>query len=240
MRLSKQLAYDIRSILTDWLLYFALVMSIIPAFGILYSIVNLNGPFDTIQVTYFYAFFGGVLSVIVTIRPFVKDLQNNTIVLFMNQTRNRYKYYTSKLIAAGIVGLIFGLIGMGVLGFAASYADLEFSDSLYYQMVIHYILFTLFYGSVFLALSTFIKSPIGLIVTALLSILLLPSLLQVPLYVDNTPEFILTFVTDYLPFNFAPDVLGSQDFSNGQYISTILAIVIFIMIGYFKIGRTDY
>jgi ABC-2 type transport system permease protein len=240
MIFTKQLAYDVRGILTDWMLYFALIMSIIPAFGILYSIVNLKGPFDTIQVTYFYTSFGAVLSIIVTIRPFVKDLQNNTIVLFMNRLGNRYKYYTSKLVASVVVGLIFGLVGMAVLSFASYYADLNIPTELYYQMVIHYMLFTLFYGSLFLTLSTFIKSPIGLIVTALLSILLLPSLLQVPLYIDGTPEFILTFVTDYLPLNFAPDVLGSHNFITAHYVSFIVFTVVFAGIGYFKIGRTDY
>lgn len=236
----RQLAYDIKGILTDWLLYFALIMSIFPAMGIIYSITHLSGPFTMIQVTYFYAFFGSVLSVIVAIRPFVKDLQNNTIILFMNKTNNRYKYYTSKIISSAIVGLIFGAVGVLVVIFGVYYADLETDASLYYKVILHYILFTLFYGSVFLAMSTFIKSPIGLIVSAILFIMLLPSLLEVPLHIENTPEIIQTFITDYLPFSFSPEVLGSQSFSTGQYVSMIVCIVIFTMIGFMKVGRTDY
>lgn len=221
------------------MLYFGLIMSILPAVGIIYSI-NQWGDFDTMQVTSFYTFFGSVIAVITAIRPFVKDLQNNTIVLFMNQTSNRYKYYASKIVSSAFVGLIFGLAGTFVIALGAGYADIVFDQALYYQMVIHYILFTLFYGSVFLALSTFIKNPVGLIVMAILSIFLLPSLLQVPFYIEQTPEFINTFIMEYLPFNFAPDVIGSHDFSTEQYVSTVCFIIAFIVIGIIKMKYTDY
>ena len=240
MIFTRQLAYDIKGILTDWVLYFALVLSVLPAYGILYSIVNFQGPFNVTQVTYFYAFFGSVLSIIVAIRPFVKDLQNNTIVLFMNKRSNRYKYYVSKLTAGAVTGLIFGVFCTFVLMFASGYADLEIQTALYFEVIVHYILFTLFYTSVFLAMSTFIKGPIALIVSAILSIMLLPTLLQVPVYIEQTPEAVITFINDYLPFSFAPDVIGLQDFTSGQYVSTIGFIVLFILLGVFKAGRTDY
>lgn len=240
MIFKRQLGYDIKGVLTDWVLYLGLIMSILPAIGIIYSIKEWGGPFDMVQVTYFYTFFGSVLSVITAIRPFVKDLQNNTIVLFMNQTSNRFKYYASKTVSSAFVGFLFGIVGTGVIYFGASYADISMETELYYLIIIHYILFTLFYGSVFLAFSTFVKSPIGLIVTAILSILLLPTLLEVPLYIDNVPEFVITFITDYLPLNFAPEVIGSHDFSTGQYISIVVWIFLLIVLGMMKMKRTDY
>jgi hypothetical protein len=138
MRISKLVFYDFKNIMTSWITYFSIALCILPAFGIAYSVANLNGPFEVIQLTYFFAFFGTLLVVINAMLPFTKDISHNTITLMMNTKSNRVKYYIAKVITIGIAGLIFGIAGNLSTYFLAAYAGLEMPGELMWQIILHF------------------------------------------------------------------------------------------------------
>lgn len=240
MRISKLVTYDLKNILTSWLTYFSLFLCILPAFGIAYSIANLEGPFGVVQLTYFYAFFGTLLVVISAMLPFTKDISQNTIVLFMNEKSNRIKYYLAKTITIALVGLLFGIVGALSTYFLAEYASLEVSGELLGLIVLHFVLYTLFYGTLFLTISVFYNNVLALFIVALISIMLLPGLLEGLMMWDGLPNAIGTFITEYFPPYFLSEVVGSHEWTAGHYISTSIGIIVIIIIGLLKVRNRDY
>lgn len=240
MRISKIVSYDLKNIMTSWLTYFSIVLCVLPAFGIAYSVANFKGPFEVIQLTYFFAFFGSLLVVIIAMLSFTKDLSQNTITLLMNEKSSRMKYYISKVITIGVTGLIFGIAGTLSTYFLAEYARLEMSNELFWQITVHYILYALFYGTLFLTISTFYTNVLALFIIAILSIVLLPTLLDGLLMWSGLPESIGTFIADWLPLYFISETIGSHNWITEHYISTIIAIVLFIVIGLMRIRTKDY
>lgn len=240
MRISKLVAYDFKNLMTSWLTYFSFILCILPAYAIAYSIANLGGPFEVIQLTYFYAFFGNLLVVIIAMLPFTRDISQNTIVLLMNEKSNRTKYYLAKTITIIIVGLIFGIVGALSTFFLAGYADLEVTNKLLALIVLHFVLYTLFYGTLFLTLSVFYNNVLSLFIIALLSIMLLSTLLGGLLMWEGLPEFARTFISEYLPLYFLPEVVGSHNWLSEHYISTSIGIIIFVAIGLIKVRHKDY
>ncbi len=240
MKISKLVFYDFKNIMTSWITYFSIALCILPAFGIAYSVANLNGPFEVIQLTYFFAFFGTLLVVINAMLPFTKDISHNTITLMMNTKSNRVKYYIAKVITIGIAGLIFGIAGNLSTYFLAAYAGLEMPGELMWQIILHFILYTLFYGTLFLTISTFYNNVLALFIVALLSIMLLPSLLDGILMWDGLSEWVNTFIREYLPLYFLPEVTGSHNWLSAHYVSSAAGIILIAVIGLIKIQKRDY
>lgn len=240
MRISKLVSYDIKNILTNWLTYFSIVLCFLPAFAIAYSVANLKAPFDVIQLTYFFAFFGTLLVVINVMLPFTKDISQNTITLMMNEKSNRLKYYLAKVISILIIGLIFGIAATASTYFLSSYADLDMANELFWKIPFHYVLYALFYGTLFLAISTFYNNVLALFIIAMLSIMLLPTLFDGLLLWNKLPEAAVTFISEYLPLYFISDVIGSHDWVTGHYVSTIVCIFLINIIGLIRIQARDY
>lgn len=241
MRISKLVSYDLKNIMTSWLTYFSIVLCVLPAFGIAYSVANFKGPsFEVIQLTYFFAFFGSLLVVIIAMLSFTKDLSQNTITLMMNEKSTRIQYYIAKVITIAIIGLIFGIAGTLSTYLLAEYAGLEMASELFWQITVHYILYALFYGTLFLTISTFYTNVLALFIVAVLSIMMLPTLFDGLLLWNDLPEWMGTFITDWLPLYFISETIGSHNWIAEHYISTIIAIVLFIVIGIMRIRTKDY
>ncbi|MGO1922480.1 MAG: hypothetical protein ACTH14_01485 [Jeotgalicoccus sp.] len=241
MRISKLVSYDLKNIMTSWLTYFSIVLCVLPAFGIAYSVANFKGPsFEVIQLTYFFAFFGSLLVVIIAMLSFTKDLSQNTITLMMNEKSKRIQYYIAKVITIAIIGLIFGIAGTLSTYLLAEYAGLEMASELFWQITVHYILYALFYGTLFLTISTFYTNVLALFIVAVLSIMMLPTLFDGLLLWNDLPEWMGTFITDWLPLYFISETIGSHNWIAEHYISTIIAIVLFIVIGIMRIRTKDY
>lgn len=240
MRISKIVSYDLKIIMTSWVTYFSLLLCILPSFGIAYSIANLKGPFEVIHIIYFFGFFGTLLVVINAMLTFTKDISQNTIILFMNEKSNRIKYFVSKILIILIVGLLFGFVGSVSIYLLAQYANLEVSLELLGEVIIHYILYTLFYGVLFLTTSVFYKNIVTLFIIALITIMLAPTLLDGLLMWDGLSELTSTIILEYLPLYFLPEVVGSQNWSNENYISTIIVIIVIAALGLIKIRKQDY
>lgn len=240
MRISKLVTYDLKNILTSWLTYFSLFLCIMPAVAIAYSIVNLKGPFEVTHITSFFAFFGTLLVVINAMLPFTKDISQNTIVIFMNEKSNRVTYYLAKSITIALVGLLFGVVGALSTYILASYASLEVSSKLLALIVLHFILYALFYGTLFLTISLFYNNVLALFIVGMLSIMLLPGLLEGLMMWDGLPNSIGTFITEYFPLYFISEVIGSHEWTVGHYVSTVVSIILFIAVGLVKVRKRDY
>lgn len=240
MRISKLVSYDLKNIMTSWLTYFSIALCVLPAFGIAYSVANFKGPFEVIQLTYFFAFFGSLLVVIIAMLSYTKDLSQNTITLMMNEKSSRIKYYIAKVITIGIIGLIFGIAGTLSTYFLAEYAGLEMAGELFWQIPLHYVLYALFYGTLFLTISTFFTNVLALLIVAVLSIMMLPTLFDGLLLWNDLPEWAGTFITDWFPLYFISETIGSHNWITEHYISTIVAIILIIVIGLIRIQKKDY
>lgn len=137
-------------------------------------------------------------------------------------------------------GLIFGIAGNLSTYFLAAYAGLEMPGELMWQIILHFILYTLFYGTLFLTISTFYNNVLALFIVALLSIMLLPSLLDGILMWDGLSEWVNTFIREYLPLYFLPEVTGSHNWLSAHYVSSAAGIILIAVIGLIKIQKRDY
>lgn len=240
MKISKIVMYDMMAAFRSWFTYFSLILCILPAFGIAYSIKNFEAPFDTTHLIAFFAFFGSLLVVINAMLPFTKDLSQNTIILMMNQSANRMKYFLAKMISIGCVGLLFGLVSLASTYILANYVSLEFDAEFFWKIPLTYVIYTLFFGGLFLLISIYFSNVAALFIIALISIVLLPSLLNGLMYWDKIPDSVVNFVEDSLPLYYLPDLISNLEWQSSFYISSLVAIALFTLLGMLLIRRKDY
>ncbi|MCK1976880.1 ABC transporter permease subunit [Jeotgalicoccus huakuii] len=240
MKISKIVTYDLLTALRSWFTYFSLILCILPAGAIAYSVANFEAPFDTTQLIAFFAFFGSLLVVINAMLAFTKDLSQNTIILMMNQSGNRMKYFLSKIISIGCIGLLFGLVCLASTYALSTYAGLDFDAALYWKIPVTYVIYTLFYGGLFLLISIYFTNFAALFIISLISIVLLPSLFNGLLFWDKIPDSVVNFLEDSLPLYYLPDLLNTLEWQTSFYISSIVAILLFTVLGMLLIRRKDY
>lgn len=240
MGIGQIIKYDILNIFKSPLFYFLILLSIFPSIAISYSIKELKGPFDLQHITSFYALFGSISAYIFTIGVFTKDLTNETISFFMNNKSSRQSYILAKMISIFWVGLIFGLVGIiTVHSCHVIYLGNEIPYNTYFEMLLNYILFSLFFGLLFLLVSLFYRNIISYYIVGLLFITFIPGIISSILFWEETPELVVTIV-DHIPLYTLPAFLGGNALEVSHYISVICSIVILIILNTVLVKKRDY
>ncbi|WP_071460862.1 P-loop NTPase family protein [Bacillus massilinigeriensis] len=236
---SKLFWLDVRGLHSKFYLYVALIGSIFPAFGIAYSIKNLDGPFTILHVTSFYALFGSILCVSFGMNLFTKDMGSGVNTLIFNSQTNRKKYVLSKFTGFLYIGLVFGITcSLMTLGMAY-YLNSTVELSLYLKSILNYILFSVLYATFFLFISLFYRKVTVLFVIAVLSISFLPNLVSTLLEGNILPASVEKIV-EKVPFYFFPILIGSHNLSGMEYLIVALSIVVVLLCSLFAISKQDY
>ncbi|RWZ58680.1 hypothetical protein EQV77_06860 [Halobacillus fulvus] len=239
MIISRVVLFDMKRIFSNWFLYFSLILSFVPAFGIAYSIKNLGGPFTLAHVTSFYALFGTILSVVVAMRLYTADLSNETITLVMNDKVTRVKYLISKFLGFSLVGLVFGLFCAGTVFFIKEYLSLSPDGMLYVKTIVNYVLFTTLYTILFFFASIYYRSVAALFVIAVLSISFLPNLISTIMDSGSLPASVSAAI-EYLPFYYFPILIGSHNLAGIEYLMVAAFLIVLFAGSLFSIRRQDY
>ncbi|MUV37562.1 hypothetical protein JNUCC1_01368 [Lentibacillus sp. JNUCC-1] len=238
MKVSKLVAFDVKRIISSWLLYLALGLSFLAAFGIAYSIKHLSGPFTMSHITSFYAMFGSIFSAVIGMRLFSVDLSSETISLLLNTKTNRVKYGLSKMIGFGIVGLIFGIACAVTVYITKIYTGVDVEQMLYWKSILNYVLFTMFYAALFFTISLFYRKVTVLFVVAVLAVSFLPNLLDTLLQAD-LPAFLASSI-EHLPLYFFPIYIGSHNLELLQYGVVFGSIALLAVLSFTFIQKQDY
>lgn len=236
---SKLILLDIKKIHLNWFIYFSIILSVIPAYGIAYAIKNLHGPFSIYHITSFYSLFGTILCVIISMRLFTDDLYNEVHTLLYSNKDNRKKYLISKVIGSIYIGILFGITCVFVIFTSVEYLNINVNNSIYIKSIINYVMFSSFYSILFFFISTFYRKVTFLFVIAILSISFLPNLISTILD-SNLFSDKINNVIENLPFYFLPLMIGSHNFSNTQYILTLLSILLVFYLAIKSLLRQDY
>lgn len=239
MKISRMVSFDMKQVFRHWFFYTALILSFLPAFGIAYSIKNLGGPFTIDHVTSFYALFGTILSVVMAMMLYTKDLTNETMTLMVNQKQNRARYLAAKVISSGLVGLSFGVFCALTVFFAQSYIGADVEALLYVKTIVNYTLFTILYMVLFFFISIFYQSVAALFVIAVLAISFLPNLMATALGNMSLPGVVET-VIEHLPIYYLPHLIGPHNIDGIQYGIAAAFILVFYFGSYTSIRRQDY
>lgn len=230
---------DIKKIHSSWFTYFSLLLSIFPAYGMVYAIKNLHGPFTILHVTSFYSLFGSIFCVILSMRLFTDDIYHEVFSLIFDKVAHRKRYLVGKLLGSIYVGILFGLICMFVIFTSVEYLRIHVDNHIYLKSFLNYILFSAFYSLLFFFISIFYRKVTVLFVIAVLSVSFLPNLIASILESGIFSKGVIHFVHD-VPFYFLPIRIGSHNFSNVDYIIVLFSIVLLFFLSIKAIIRQDY
>ncbi len=207
--------------------------------GIVYSIYELDGPFQPENVSGLY---GGVATVALGIfcaKVVIADLHYGTIYLLFTSARDRIKFLVSRVLVISTMSLLFGFGCAALLfvnhqlnGQAFSVADVGMS-------VLHYVLFGVFFTLLFQVVSMYYQKVMQLLILSLVTILVLPGLLGIVFQVEAVPEFVKDLVA-YAPVYSLPNQLPFLALDGVEMgVIAVVSLLLFVF-AYDRLPKIDY
>ncbi len=207
--------------------------------GIVYSIYELDGPFQPENVSGLY---GGVATVALGVfcaKVVIADLHYGTIYLLFTSARDRIKFLVSRVLVISTMSLLFG-IGCAALLFVNHQLNGQaFSAGDVGKAVLQYVLFGVFFTLLFQVISLYYQKAMQLLALSLVTILVLPGLLGIVFQVEAIPEFVKDLVA-YAPIYSLPNQLPFLALDGVEIGVTAFVSLLLFVFAYERLPKIDY
>ena len=188
--------------------------------------------------TWLFAFWG----VMIITAFLVRDFSQGTSQLYLNNLKNRVKYFVSQMISIFISSLIIFLV---LYVFVLIMQNIGDGKAVENEMLLKalgiYILLFLFYGLFLFLITLLVKSSSLVFSIGVFLILIIPIATNlVPLIPEYGDEVKKTI--KYIPFNFLIDNvwLGSLKLNNWQIFISIASTILLAIVDFLTISKRDY
>ncbi|MES6494301.1 hypothetical protein U6K29_12280, partial [Cutibacterium acnes] len=188
--------------------------------------------------TWLFAFWG----VMIITAFLVRDFSQGTSQLYLNNLKNRVKYFVSQMISIFISSLIIFLV---LYVFVLIMQNIGDGKAVENEMLVKalgiYILLFLFYGLFLFLIILLVKSSSLVFSIGVFLILIIPIATNlVPLIPEYGDEVKKTI--KYIPFNFLIDNvwLGSLKLNNWQIFISIASTILLAIVDFLTISKRDY
>ncbi|HEE9175390.1 TPA: hypothetical protein R8D17_002811 [Staphylococcus aureus] len=239
MNLKNYLKLEILRELKNIYVYLSIILAFISGSGIIYSIHSLNGPFDETNVSGLYATISIIAMSLFCVKIFSIDFHYQVSQLILTSKINRIKFIITKILIAIFISLIFSIGCMLLLktnsilnGF-----DFDFMDII--NVIIHNLLFMLFYSAIVLLLSLIINKIATLFIVNFILVMVLPSILQKLTAIPKTPEF-LKMLIEESPFLTLPIHLPDLSLSENNIIVISISVILLFSFIFVLIPKKDF
>ncbi|RAZ67285.1 hypothetical protein [Planococcus maitriensis] len=233
--LSLELGKTFKSIFT----YLSLIVAMIFGSGIIVSITLYSGPFDNGNLIGVYATLSLLFLVVISMKNILVDLHYKTHYFYFTSARRRIDYFLARLIINGTMGILFALGGVGLLAINWSLNGLAFGAVDAALLIGEYLLFAVFFTSVFFLITLFYQNVMNLAIVFLVLYLIVPSMFGAMMQIPNLPGWVYKTL-ELIPFYSVPMYVPTVDMSLMQgliSVGFVLAVCLFIV---FKFPKVDY
>jgi ABC-2 type transport system permease protein len=207
--------------------------------GIVYSIYELDGPFQPENVSGLY---GGVATVALGVfcaKVVIADLHYGTIYLLFTSARDRIKFLVSRVLVISTMSLLFGFGCAALLFVNHQLNGQAFSASDVGTSVLHYVLFGVFFTLLFQVISMYYQKVMQLLILSLVTILVLPGLLGIVFQVEAIPDFVKDLVA-YAPVYSLPNQLPFLALDGVEMGVTAVVSLLLFVFAYERLPKIDY
>ncbi|WP_145432839.1 hypothetical protein [Staphylococcus haemolyticus] len=239
MNLKKYLQLEILREIKNTYLYLSIILSIISGSGIIYSIYSLNGPFDETHVSGLYATISVIAMSLFCVKTIAIDFHYQVSQLILTSKINRIKFIITKLTTTIFISLIFSIGCILLLETNSILNGFDFNFIDFVNVIIHHLLFMLFYSIVILLLSLFITKIATLFIINFILVMVLPSILQKLTAIPKIPEFIKILI-EKSPFLTLPIHLPDLTLSVSNIIVIVFSVISLILITFILIPKKDF
>ncbi len=207
--------------------------------GIVYSIYQMDGPFQPRNVSGLYAGIATVALGVYCAKVVIADMHYGTIYLLFTSARDRITFLVSRVLVISIVSFMFGLgcatllfVNHELNGQALSAGDVGMA-------VLHYVLFGVFFTLLFQVISMYYQKVMQLLILSLVTILVLPGLLSIVFQVDAIPDFVKDLVA-YAPIYSLPNQLPFLALDGMEMAVTAVVSLLLFVFAYERLPKIDY
>ncbi|MYL64430.1 hypothetical protein GLW07_13820 [Bacillus hwajinpoensis] len=207
--------------------------------GIVYSIYELDGPFQPENVSGLY---GGVATVALGVfcaKVVIADLHYGTIYLLFTSARDRIKFLVSRVLVITTMSLLFGFGCAALLYVNHQLNGQAFSAGDVGRAVLQYVLFGVFFTLLFQVISMYYQKAMQLLTLSLVTILVLPGLLGIVFQVEAIPEFVKDLVA-YAPIYSLPNQLPFLALDGVEMGVTAVVSLLLFGFAYERLPKIDY
>ncbi|WP_347551319.1 hypothetical protein ABFG93_05505 [Pseudalkalibacillus hwajinpoensis] len=207
--------------------------------GIVYSIYQLNGPFQPENVSGLYAGIATVALGVYCAKMVIVDLHYGTIYLLFTSARDRITFLVSRVIVITSVSLLFGLGCATLLFVNHKLNDQAFSLADVGMALLQYVLFGVFFTLLFQVISMYYQKVMNLLILSLVTILVLPGVLGIVFQVDAVPGFVKDLVA-YAPVYSLPNQLPFLALDGLEMSVTAMISLLLFAFAYYRLPKIDY
>ncbi|EKU45306.1 ABC transporter permease [Staphylococcus massiliensis] len=238
MNLKNYLKLEILREIKNIYLYLALGLSLVSGAGIIYSIHNLNGPFNDTHVSGLYASISVIAMSLFSVKVMCIDFHYNVSQLILTTKINRIKFLFTKFLVSLLIGLAFSLGCIILLKVNSVLNNFKFNLIDCINVICHYLLFMAFYSLLVLVLIFLTKNIATLYVIIFILNMIIPGILQKITTLSKVPDFIKTIVKES-PFLTLPENLPDLSLSSNNVVVIVISIIILFLISYIILPKKD-
>ncbi|MEJ7185352.1 hypothetical protein WL241_11480 [Staphylococcus epidermidis] len=220
-------------------IYLSIILSLISGGGIIYSIHSLNGPFDETNVSGLYATISVIAMSLFCVKIIAIDFHYQVSQLILTSKKNRLKFVTTKIIIVFFVSLFFSVGCILLLKINSILNGFNFNFTDIINVIIHHLLFMVFYSVITLLLSLFISKISTLFIINFILVMIVPSILQKLTAVPKIPKFLKTLIEES-PFLTLPMHLPDLTLSGNNIIVIVLSILLLFFTALILIPKKDF
>ncbi len=239
MNVGHYLKLEMKRNLVSLPLFLSIVFSFVFGGGIIYSIYQMDGPFQPENVSGLYSGIATVALGVYCAKIVIADLHYGTIYLLFTSARDRIIFLVSRVIVIASVSLVYGLGCAALLfvnhelnGQAFSLADVG-------KASLQYVLFGVFFTLLFQVISMYYQKVMQLLILSLVTILVLPGLLGIVFQVDAIPDFVKDLVA-YAPVYSLPNQLPFLALGGLEMSVTAIVSLLLFAFAYYRLPKIDY
>ncbi|WP_226658872.1 hypothetical protein [Pseudalkalibacillus hwajinpoensis] len=207
--------------------------------AIVYSIYQMDGPFQPRNVSGLYAGIATVALGVYCSKIVIADLHYGTIYLLFTSARDRIVFLVSRVLVISIVSFMFGLGCAALLYVNHALNGQPFSAGDVGNAVLQYVLFGVFFTLLFQVISMVYQKVMQLLILSLVTILVLPGLLGIVFQVEAIPEFVKDFVA-YAPIYSLPNQLPFLALDGMEMTLTAVVSLLLFVFAFKRLPKIDY
>ena len=239
MNFGKYLKLEMKRNLINLPLFLSIGLSFLFGGGIVYSIDQLDGPFQPENVSGLYAGIATVALGVYCAKVVIADLHYGTVYLLFTSARDRILFLVSRVIVISSVSLLFG-VGCAALLFVNHELNGQaFSGADLGMALLQYVLFGVFFTLLFQVISMYYQKVMQLLILSIVTILVLPGLLGIVFQVDVIPEFVKDVVA-YAPIYSLPNQLPFLALDGMEMAVTVIVSLLLFVFAYERLPKIDY
>lgn len=239
MNLYNYVVLEISRLFSNIYLYIGLLASLLFGGGIVYSIYVLNGPFNPNNVSGLFSNVSILALGLMCMNIVTRDLRTEVHQLIMINEKNRKLFVITRLILSVALSLTFSIALSLLLGFNYLLNKQGIDFLLISHIFIDYILFGMFFTSMFLTISLYYKNILGLTTLSFIIIMFLPGIISLFLSIPNIPE-ILKVIMTYIPIFSLTSKIASLSMNNWEILIALISSLLLYSWSFFNISKIDY